>query len=71
MHVCVSVRGQDILLTALRPHNLSVIEGIDWMTLPEVLGTYSADRLDIFKTSVQITTAIKQSIAPYLNVPET
>jgi hypothetical protein len=71
MYVCVSVRGQDILLTALRPRDLSVIEGIDWMTLPEVLGTYSADRLDVFKTSVQITTAIKQSVVPCLSFPET
>ena len=57
MYVCVSVMGQDILLTALRPRDLSIIEGIDWMTLPEVPGTHNTDRLYVFKTSVQITTA--------------
>jgi hypothetical protein len=64
MYVCITAEGQDISLTVLRPTDPSKIPSIEWMTLPEVLGTYTADCLEIFKTSIQVTAASKQGIVP-------
>lgn len=64
MYVCIVGKGQDIVLTALRPHDPSRIPDIEWMTLPEILGTYGADAFEIFKTSIQVTAALRQGTIP-------
>jgi hypothetical protein len=64
MYVCVTAKGQDIVLTALRPRDASKTPGIEWMTLPEALGTYGTESLEMFKTSVQVTAASRQGTIP-------
>jgi hypothetical protein len=64
MYVCITIKGQDIVLNALRPRDCRKTPYIEWMTLPEIIGTYGADSIEIFKTSVQITAASRQGIVP-------
>jgi hypothetical protein len=64
MYVCITADVQDIVLTAIRPRGPSRIPDIEWMTLPEILGTYGPDAVDVFRTSVHVTTAVQQGMLP-------
>lgn len=67
MYVCITAEGQDIVLTAIRPHDWSQIPDIEWLTLPEILGTFGADSVETFQLSICVTAAVKQSTLPLLN----
>jgi hypothetical protein len=66
MYNGITIEGQDIVITALRPSCLAKTQQayLEWMTLPEVLGTFKEDRFDIFKTSFRVTAASTQNILP-------
>lgn len=67
MYNCIVGEGQDIVLFTIRPldHLLeSDVEWpIEWMTLPELLGTFGESSFEIFRTSIKVTTAMKQRSA--------
>jgi hypothetical protein len=71
MYVCITAKGQDIVLTALRPRHAGKIPDIEWLTLPEVLGTYGSDSVEMFKTAVQVTAASRQCTVPSFDISET
>lgn len=64
MYVCITAEGQDIVITAMRPRDSSKTPEMEWMTLPEILGTFGGDSLEIFKTSIQVTAASRQGMIP-------
>ena len=67
MYNCIIGEGQDIVLFTIRPldHLLKsdVKWPIEWMTLPELLGTFGESSFEIFRTSIKVTTAMKQQSA--------
>lgn len=62
LYICITAKGQDIVLSAIRAREPSSIPDIEWLTLPEVRGTYSADLIDTFQTSVCVTAAVRQGM---------
>ena len=57
----LTVLGQDIMLNAIRPKgDAEEWHDIQWLTLPEVLGTYGEDSVEMFETAVQVTSALQQ-----------
>jgi hypothetical protein len=64
MYNCVALEGQEVVVFTIRPLEKffeSEVEWlIEWMTLSEILGTFSTC-FDIFRTSVKVTAAYRQT----------
>jgi hypothetical protein len=62
MYVSVTCKGQDIVVNMIRPRgNIDCLD-IDWLTLPELLGTYGEREFEIFRTSLQVTSCKLQTL---------
>lgn len=63
MFMSLTVVGQDIVLNAVRPYDAELSRNMEWLTLPEVLGTYGEDSVETFEVSAHVTAAVYQSVS--------
>lgn len=62
MYVCIMVDGQNIKIRALRPLDAVSIPDFEWLTYPEVVGTYGEASLEIYGDSFYAATPKRQRV---------
>ncbi|KAK7177698.1 hypothetical protein PSPO01_16254 [Paraphaeosphaeria sporulosa] len=63
MFISLTVVGQDIVLNALRPRDAELSRDMEWLTLPEVLGTFGEESMEMFEVSAHVTAAVHQPVS--------